>query len=99
MAIDDLRTQMAEWLREPTRLAFACIALAVLGFANVTWTTWRLLEAEHMVDHTQDVRAASSDLLQAFTDSETGQRGYVLTGDPAMLRSFEAARSLIGDTF
>lgn len=99
MAIDDLRAQIAEWLREPVRLAFACIALAFLGFANVTWTTVQLLRAEQMVDHTRDIRAASGDLLQAFTDTETGQRGYILTGDKEFLQSFEAARGKIDDTF
>lgn len=99
MAFDDLRAQIAEWLREPVRLAFACIALAFLGFANVTWTTVQLLRAEQMVDHTRDIRAASGELLQAFTDTETGQRGYILTGDPQFLKSFEVARGRIDDTF
>ncbi|QYB04436.1 CHASE3 domain-containing protein [Rhodococcus sp. USK10] len=42
----------------------------------------RLLPAQHAV----------SDLTTAYVDQETGQRGYVLTGDPSFLEPYDAGR-------
>lgn len=42
------------------------------------------------------VRTASSDLFSLLQDAETGQRGYLLTLDPAFLKPYEDARSQIG---
>jgi len=90
-----IRTKVAEWLRDPLRLALLCIGLTFLGFANVAWTTWQLLQAEKLVDHTRDVTAASREFLQFFTDTETRQRGYIMTGDERFLEAYAEGRRRI----
>ncbi|HVL26985.1 MAG TPA: SpoIIE family protein phosphatase [Acidimicrobiales bacterium] len=38
-------------------------------------------------------RTAVTDLLQALVDQETGQRGFIITGDPAFLRPYDEGRA------
>jgi CHASE3 domain sensor protein len=42
------------------------------------------------------IQANISAVLQALTDMETGQRGYLLTGDPAYLQPYTDGKSRIG---
>src|ERR1700720_1817143 len=64
------------------------------------------------VDHLQRVRktaaltlessaiqAKLSGVLKDLTDMETGQRGYLLTGDPAYLQPYTEAKGRIGADF
>ena len=44
---------------------------------------------------TSNVIEASNDLLIGLLDAETGQRGYLLTGEPAYLQPYHAALSTI----
>lgn len=91
-----MRKTISDWLRDPLRLALICIALTFLGFANVAWTTWQLLRAEKIVDHTREVTSESRELLQFFTDTETRQRGYIITGDTRFFESYDQGRKLLG---
>jgi PAS domain S-box-containing protein len=63
------------------------LAGAVLGFVNVL----RLAENARQVSHSQEVVAGARDLLSVLKDAETGQRGYLLTGDQAYLAPYDAA--------
>lgn len=49
-------------------------------------------QAQNWVVHTHDVRTAAGDVLGAMLDAETGQRGFLLTEDPAYLEPFVAAK-------
>jgi signal transduction histidine kinase/DNA-binding response OmpR family regulator/CHASE3 domain sensor protein len=44
-----------------------------------------------MVAHTHEVIVAVGDILSLVTDAETGQRGYLLTGDPEYLEPYNEA--------
>ncbi|MFC0588795.1 sensor histidine kinase [Novosphingobium aquiterrae] len=44
-----------------------------------------------------DAMMAVKAVEQSLLDAETGQRGYLLTGDPGYLRPYDAARARIGD--
>lgn len=45
----------------------------------------KLLDSEQWVNHTTQVVQQLDNLLSGMKDAETGQRGYLLTGDPAFL--------------
>jgi two-component sensor histidine kinase/CHASE3 domain sensor protein len=48
--------------------------------------------ADEAVVHTLNVKQAASDLLNLVSSAESGQRGYLLTGDAALLIPYRAAR-------
>ena len=55
--------------------------------------TRALYEASGWVDHTHEVMHQVRDLRAAMLDAETGQRGYLLTRDPAFLGPYRNARA------
>jgi signal transduction histidine kinase len=61
-------------------------SLIAVGFGEV-----RKSRAE--VGESRNVLLAASSALQRLTDAETGQRGYLLTGDERYLAPYEGARS------
>jgi signal transduction histidine kinase/ActR/RegA family two-component response regulator len=76
----------------PRRLAiivFCLLALAGMGAIVGTFSADR---AERWYGHSLRVRGAETELLSAIQDAETGQRGYLLTGDPDYLDPFNAAQ-------
>lgn len=82
-------------------------ALVVLGppaviavFATVILLAGRqALESRRWVAHTRDVLAAAQRTLSHVQDAETGQRGYLLTGDSAYLAPYRTATTaLAADT-
>lgn len=52
----------------------------------------RYLAAMQAVEHTQTVGAAVNGCLSLLKDAETGQRGYILTGDAQFLEPYSAAK-------
>jgi PAS domain S-box-containing protein len=72
----------------------AMAILAVAGFSALHGLA-RLSDASARVEHTNAVLAATSDLLLRLTDAETGQRGFLLTGDDDFLAPHEAAVRLV----
>src|SRR4051794_38908179 len=66
-------------------------AILVIGAGLQTWSAGR------WVSHTLAVQRAADDLLTATLESETGQRGYLLTGDPAYLTSYEQSHAAVRD--
>jgi PAS domain S-box-containing protein len=75
------------------------VALALLG--GVAWSDWRhtarTQETAELVARTHEVQANSSRLLSLIQDIETGERGFVVTGDPAFLKPFESALKAVGE--
>ena len=51
------------------------------------------------MSHTQQVMLQLAEIHSLITDAETGQRGYLLTGDKAYLLPYEAARARIEPAF
>ncbi len=74
------------------------IGLAVL-VAIVAATLWLVGEAttySEILDRARQERAAVATLHVLALEAETGQRGYLLTGDETYLQSYEAAVTKIG---
>ena len=69
-------------------LSFFAISAGVAYFNIRT-----LQEMTGRVSHTHEVIAALKDVFSMMKDAETGQRGYVLTGDEKYLQPYTAALS------
>jgi CHASE3 domain sensor protein len=80
-------------------------ALQIGGVALLTLIAWNAyLAVKHLKD-TQSaavltmegftIRASISTVLQDLTDMETGQRGFLLTGDPSYLQPYNDAKSRV----
>jgi HD-GYP domain-containing protein (c-di-GMP phosphodiesterase class II)/CHASE3 domain sensor protein len=69
------------------------IAIAILlGVGISTYASLRdLMESDRMSSHTRNVLAMLDRTLVLLTNAETGQRGYVITGDSAYLAPYAAA--------
>jgi len=69
------------------------VAAAILVF--VGWqsyrSTTRFAEAAQWREHTYEVLNLLDDTVASLSDAETGQRGYLLTGDEAYLEPYRAA--------
>ncbi|MEO6050083.1 MAG: CHASE3 domain-containing protein [Pyrinomonadaceae bacterium] len=71
----------------------ALIAIALL-IANVTLTyrnTESLYQEAVVVAHTHDVLRGLDNVLSLARDAETGERGYIITGDERYLEPYNAA--------
>ncbi len=72
---------------------FTLVGLAVL-LAMVATSFWMLQRTRASTDavlSTREVRSSLVDLLSVIQDAETGQRGYLLTGEDRYLQPYEAA--------
>jgi signal transduction histidine kinase/CheY-like chemotaxis protein len=72
--------------------AFSLLALAGLGAIIVALSAG---QAEKAVNHALQVREAEVLLFSTVQDAETGQRGYLLTGDISYLDPFKRAQESI----
>jgi signal transduction histidine kinase/ActR/RegA family two-component response regulator len=76
--------------RQPTIVAFWLLALAGVAAIVGTFMTAR---AERWSAHSLEVRQAEAQLFSAVQDTETGQRGYLLTGQAVYLGPFTQAKA------
>lgn len=70
-------------------LSFVMLVAAVLLVYEISRES---AEAESAVVHTLQVKQGAADLLNLVSTSESGQRGYLLTGDQALLEPYRMAR-------
>ncbi len=75
-------------------LPLALLAAAVLIAINETGHS-RSMAALSSMAQVQQTRAGVTQLLQHMLDAETGQRGYLLTGDARYLEPYQSATSVI----
>src|SRR5579859_1921925 len=55
----------------------------------------RSVETASWVRHTQDVLVHSSAISKLTVDMETGERGFVITGDDAFLEPYNSGRTAV----
>lgn len=77
------------------RLVPISIVLAT-GVALTTWTHRLLSEHRDLVVHTHEVIEMAKDVLIGLDDAETGQRGYLLSGERRYLDPYAHARERLG---
>ena len=71
------------------------VALLIFNAATSYRNTLKLLENEHWVSHTHRVLTELEATLSTLKDAETGQRGYLLTGEERYLEPYYSARARI----
>ena len=81
---------------------FATFALSftlLLAIGTVSYRSLSsLMETSHWVTHTHEVLSDLESILSLLKDAETGQRGYVITGDDAFLEPYHAALNQLPKT-
>ena len=70
-------------------------SLIATAFYNIKSSS----ERSQWVTHTYEVLRESDALISAMKDAETGQRGFLLTGEPLYLEPYENARHAIEESF
>jgi methyl-accepting chemotaxis protein len=69
------------------------LAILVVIGAVAFWGTLRLINNNWWVSHTRQVLAELEHVLSLVKDAETGQRGYLLTGEESYLKPYADARA------
>jgi methyl-accepting chemotaxis protein len=73
---------------------FTLAFLLLLGIGGVAYRSISLLTStSQLVTHTHQVLEHIAEILSLLKDAETGQRGYIITGDEAFLEPYQAAIS------
>lgn len=89
-----LKENTRHWLPKVRKMALslpmALLAAMVLVGINETGHM-RSQDALELLTHGQDTRKAVNSLLQSMLDAETGQRGYLLTGNEVYLEPYDKA--------
>jgi CHASE3 domain sensor protein len=70
------------------------LALLLSGVISFSYNR-QLKDYRDAVDHTFEVISAIDNALLRLQDAETGQRGFIITGDDSYLAPFEAGRTAI----
>jgi methyl-accepting chemotaxis protein len=79
---------------------FGLAAATLLLIAGISYRNAKLLiDNERRVTHTQRVRTQLADLLSEFKDAETGQRGFIITGEESYLEPYKDALPAFKATF
>lgn len=83
-------------LRRPDSLMLAVAALILLTMAGMVFRAWtQYQKASADADHAHEVRNAAEHLFSTVQDAETGQRGYLLTGDETYLAPYYQAIQIV----
>jgi methyl-accepting chemotaxis protein len=72
----------------------ALIALAMVGAVSYDSTS-KLIDSAEWVRHTHEVIDELDELLSGMKDAETGQRGYVITGEVRYLEPYQGAQEAV----
>jgi PAS domain S-box-containing protein len=81
------------WTIEKKIMAGAGLVLAILLInALVSYrATRRLIDNERLVGRTHEVLSELEDVMSTMDDAETGERGYLLTGEKSYLEPYQSA--------
>jgi PAS domain S-box-containing protein len=80
---------MFNWLsRNRVALAFSAIVALLLAIAAVAFSARRLVGEADAVQHTTQLLIELDAVLSGVTDAETGQRGFLITGEERYLAPY-----------
>ena len=72
---------------------------AVILAGAALWAAWELNTAVQSVDQSDQVIGQSRRLLKLTVDMESGERGYLVTGNDAFLQPYQAASKVIDSEY
>ncbi|MGL4325781.1 MAG: sensor histidine kinase [Beijerinckiaceae bacterium] len=73
------------------------VGLVSLFLLSAYWLFDHAGRSAALVAHTLDVKRATNELMTLTLDAETGQRGYLLTGDKSFLEPYISASQIIDE--
>jgi signal transduction histidine kinase/CHASE3 domain sensor protein/CheY-like chemotaxis protein len=88
LLIQQIRTNLS---RTRWFAGLATVLLVLLGSISA-WQLTRLHAAAQAVSASQEVARETADFLEVLVETESGHRGFVLTGQQTYLSDYEAAR-------
>ena len=94
------RGQGINFMKTPkmTIILLACLAMLVSLVTTLAfWSFSQIEAAAEARKHSGIIYRDANNLLSALTDAETGERGYLLTGDEAFLQPYLLVRDRVGD--
>ncbi|MBS1662162.1 MAG: CHASE3 domain-containing protein, partial [Bacteroidetes bacterium] len=78
------------------QIGFGASLLILIVTSVASWSSIRnLMDSSKWVDHTDSVLLKLSNISTVLRDAESGQRGYLLTGDTTFLRAFNSAQDRV----
>jgi methyl-accepting chemotaxis protein len=87
-------TRIRAGMSRSTVVSAAPLAFIVLVGALLSYRSHAILRLDRdMVIHTYQVLGAAREVMQATGEAETGERGFIITGDPGFLVPYEKARN------
>jgi PAS domain S-box-containing protein len=84
--------------RKMSTTLIVAILLVALGVVAAFWSFGQVRQTAEARKHTYKVIILAQELLSDLQDAETGQRGYLLTGDEAFLEPYLAVRETLDGT-
>src|SRR5882757_11124927 len=72
----------------------ALVSMIVVGAVSYD-STAKLIDSAEWVRHTHEVLNGLDEVLSAMKDAETGQRGYIITGEARYLEPYQGARDAV----
>jgi PAS domain S-box-containing protein len=75
----------------------ALMALLILGAGLAYWNALQMRRDDAWIAHTDEVLDALEGVISTMKDAETGQRGYLITGEDGYLEPYNAAVATIQD--
>ena len=95
LSFDALR---ARYLTTPVLLRSIPVGIVIAaGVVATTWTHMLLSDHQDLVIHTYEAIDTTKDVLIGLDDAETGQRGYLLSGDRRYLDPYDKALGRLSD--
>ena len=81
-------------------MGFGCSLLILIGSSVASYISIKqLLESQRAVEHTTQVRIGLDDLVSRMKDAETGQRGFLLSGEDIFLEPYMGAKDEVMDYY
>lgn len=86
-----LRTVSNTVIRQLQIVFSASILLLLVSLFASFYSTQQLIDNSKLVNHTNEVLMEAENIISYLKDAETGQRGYLLTLNPAFLAPYNGA--------
>jgi two-component sensor histidine kinase/CHASE3 domain sensor protein len=77
-------------------ITIVAIGVVTLAVVLAAWINWQARQTADLVSHAIEIRERAERFLGRMRDAETGQRGFLLTGEAAHLDPFTEGRAAAG---
>jgi CHASE3 domain sensor protein len=93
-----MKSTLKSMLSRPALIGALPVVIALMLSGVISFNYNRLLkDYRDDVDHTFQVMSAIDNALLQLRDAETGQRGFIITGDESYLAPFQAGRDKLDE--